>query len=172
MSTYTFPCDPLRSMRYGTALVTSLFGILTFTSVLPVSIVLFSITIFCVLYKRGIEIDPASNQYRFYKRIFNFRSGSWKDLSQYTALIILTKKGTVSVSSVATVLRQTHFKVTETQVYLTNAAHRKRMLLNTFSNKEDATAFANEVSTCINRPLEKYNPAISQATRNRIRQRK
>jgi hypothetical protein len=119
-----------------------------------------------LLMSSGLEIDLEHKRYRLFKSIARRRSGEWQPFRDYTTIIILSKQG--SKFRLGPKLAYEHeTKMLEYQVFLTDQNHRKRLYLKHFDTEEQARKYALSFMEKTGIPLERYNPVISEETRNR-----
>jgi hypothetical protein len=114
----------------------------------------------------GLELDFENQKYRQYYSFFGKKKGDWFSLETYKAVIILQKEGKTSVVS-TNMLASSTISLREHQVFLTDQTHRKRLYLKHFDTHEQARKFALEFMEKTGIPLERFDPVISQQTRNR-----
>ncbi len=114
----------------------------------------------------GLELDFESRKYRLFTKFFGRKKGEWRSLASYTALIVLQKDGKTAIAS-TNMLASTTISLREYQVFLTDQSHRKRLYLKHFDTAEQARKFALDFMEKTRIPLERFNPVISEQTRNR-----
>lgn len=114
----------------------------------------------------GLELDFENQKYRQYSSFFGKKKGEWFSLESYSALIILRKDGKTSLSTTRATISST-LRYNEYQVFLTDQTHRKRLYLKHFDTHEQARKFALDFMEKTEIQLERFDPVISQQTRNR-----
>jgi hypothetical protein len=114
----------------------------------------------------GLELDFENQKYRQYNSFFGKKRGGWLSLASYSALIILRKDGKTNLSTTRATISST-LRYNEYQVFLTDQSHRKRLYLKHFDTEELARKYALSFMEKTGIPLERYNPVISEETRNR-----
>lgn len=114
----------------------------------------------------SLELDFENQKYRQCTSFFGKKKGDWFSLETYKAVIILQKDGKTSVVS-TNMLAASTISLREHQVFLTDQTHRKRLYLKHFDTHEQARKFAIDFMEKTGIPLERFNPVISQQTRNR-----
>ena len=114
----------------------------------------------------GVEIDTDNKQFRTYSSFFGFKTGNWKNLSNYPFLCIFKSKKRYSMFSQANV--QTSYVETGFDIFLLNQSHRERILVNIAETKEQATEAAKELAAQLKIQLVQFNPKVpSRDGRNR-----
>ena len=115
--------------------------------------------------RRGTQFKGAS--YRRYLSVFGLKFGSWDQVKEGEALVLLGLNMSSQFGSYGGLLSTKEEKVWT--LYLVDAKHRNKRDLGTSLNKEDLTQIAMEVAA--NSPLElvPYAPVISQQTQSRKR---
>lgn len=114
----------------------------------------------------GLELDFESGKYRVFTKFFRHKKGEWRSLAYYSAVIVLRKEGKTSFATIRSTLSST-IRYHEYQVFLTDQSHRKRLYLKHFDTADQARKFALDFMEKTGIPLERFNPVISEQTRNR-----
>lgn len=171
MKIIRFQQDHFKYPKYIGAFLGAVLSIALFPFLPGLSLLIGLSAIYLAFSINGLEIDVQQGKYRHYHAVLGTKIGKWMPLTPYTAIIILYRKGRKQMISPS--LAFSHgFQDKKYDVFLTNPAHRKRLFLKTFDDKNSAREFAHEMEKSTHRPVEVYNPQISQATRNRINQRR
>lgn len=115
--------------------------------------------------RRGTQFKGAS--YRRYFSVFGLKFGSWEQVQEGEALVLLGLDMSSQFGSYGGLLSTKKEKVWT--LYLVDAKHRNKRDLGTSLNKEALTQMAMKVAE--NSPLElvPYAPVISQQTQSRKR---
>lgn len=146
----------------------ALFIGVVFTIGAPVVGIPFSLAcLFVITSKHGIEFNVERQEYRAYNTYFGIKTGQWITQDEYPQMGILssTKEGqSLSVSN------QSHYiREKSVDLYLLNANHRKKLLIKSFDNYEEALILANTIVEKTSIKLVKYNPPVSARTKMRRR---
>ncbi len=147
------------SLAIGFGILASLEGVSYLSVLIPIGVFLF-------LVSSGLEIDTANMRYRYYKSFVNLRRGQWKSFASYSASTILKKQG-AKVRPGPKLAYEHRMILEEHQVFLTDQSHRKRLYLKHFDTAEQARKYALGFKEKTGIPLERFNPVISEQTRNR-----
>ncbi|MFK7807722.1 MAG: hypothetical protein AB8F74_07995 [Saprospiraceae bacterium] len=139
-----------------------------------ISLVLLAInglTILLFFKKKGLEFNTEKNTYRIFTSYMNHRKGEWKDI-KYRDVVILSPsaKKTIRSGNLMPSLgmdEKLSYRETINNVYLMNDKHNKKLFVDTFKNYEDALGFAQQLSSYLQKPMRKYAPVVSAASRNR-----
>jgi hypothetical protein len=126
---------------------------------IPIGIALFA-------HSAGLELDFENQKYQQYTSLFGKKKGEWRSLASYTALIILRKDGKTNLSTTRATISST-LRYHEYQVFLTDQSHRKRLYLKHFDTADQAKKYTSDFMEKTGIPLERFNPVISEETRNR-----
>lgn len=140
-------------------LIFTYFELYQFLFFTPLGVILLS-------HNSGLELDFENQKYRQYSSFFGKKKGEWLSLASYTALIILRKDGKTNLVATRSTFSST-LRYNEYQVFLTDHTHRKRLYLKHFDTHEQARKFALDFMEKTGIPLERFDPVISQQTRNR-----
>ena len=128
------------SIYYYFALILCILSILPFTK------------------RAGVEISPTGMQFRRYSGYFGFRSGTWKNIPESSALVILTKEGRKTVLTSRYTGHQEvsgHFY----ELYLMDASHHNRVFLQVFQEAKAAAKVTEQLSAALQLPIEEFDPA-------------
>lgn len=171
MTTFSYPQKPNRTFKFAVILMCIALCFYTYPVLPGLNIIIIIWMIYYTINVQGVEIDTENNQYRNYRSFLGFKTGKWKPLKSYCAIIILARKEGRGIwgFSMAFSYRQVNKNF---DVFLTNSIHRSRLYLETFDDKNKALEFAYKIEEDTQLPVEIYNPQISQATRDRINQRR
>jgi len=132
-----------------------------------VGLLIISIGVFVSFSKNGIRIDAQERRYQSYTRIFGFYAGTWKSLNEFNDLTILKK-------TISTRAHSWSMKTTETsrdeyyEINLLSANHRRKQMVQRFSDKEKAWEEINSLSQALNMEVVNYQPKLSAKTRRRM----
>jgi hypothetical protein len=140
-------------------LIFTYFELYQFLFFTPLGVILLS-------HNSGLELDFENQKYRQYSSFFGKKKGEWLSLASYTALIILRKDGKTNLVATRSTFSST-LRYNEYQVFFTDLTHRKRLYLKHFDTHEQAKIFALDFMEKTGIPLERFDPVISQQTRNR-----
>jgi len=136
-----------------------------------VGILFFSLTLIAILFvlvsKNGMDLSTKENYYKEYVSFFGVKSGKWKTAYGLTDIAILTLNKTHTIGNIA--VPNIKISDAETGVYLLTPSHRKRKLVSTCKSFEKADELAKKIAVEMNKNYTKFNPQISQQTRNRRR---
>jgi hypothetical protein len=113
----------------------------------------------------GTQIDLENKKFREYGSAFGIKNGKWNSLDVLPFLSLMKSRSGYTVYS------RTNRSSTDVddfyEVCLLTQNHRKKIVVQKFSYKKDATEFLNKLSTTLNKPIVEFNPEISQKTKNR-----
>jgi hypothetical protein len=115
----------------------------------------------------GFQINPETDKFREYGSFYGIRSGKWKPLNSTPFISILRGKSGTRIHSMSN--RSTADINEFHQVCLLSETHRTRYTVKKFKSKEQALEYAESLSSQLNKPIVKFNPVVSQRTRNRRR---
>ncbi len=114
----------------------------------------------------GIEFSKDKKKYRSYITYAGIIKGKWKNLENYTGIVIISGKGSKQIwgfyqtSSI-------NKKEAINKVYLVDKTHHNKMLVANETDSSNAEKFAKSISNEINVPIVKYAPQASQKTISR-----
>jgi len=134
-----------------------------------ICILFFSLTLVPILYilvsKNGMDLSIKENYYKEFILFFGIKRGKWKTAYGLTDVAILTLNKTHTIGDFAA----PNIKISdaETGVYLLTQSHRKRKLVSTCKSFEKADELVKIISQKMEKNYKKFNPQISQQTRNR-----
>jgi len=130
------------------------------------NLVVVPIGLLMLTHSSGLELDFESGKYRVFTKFFGKKKGEWRSLASYTALIILRKDGKTNLVATRSTFSST-LRYHEYQVFLTDQSHRKRLYLKHFDTADQAKKYTSDFMEKTGIPLERFNPVISEETRNR-----
>ena len=153
----------------------SLIGLLFLTILLPMFLIVFlplglfisAIGAFFWSSKYGFQIDTLTNKFREYGSVYGFKRGEWRSLDKYPFITVLKSR------LGATLYTRNHNSVTliddSFEVTLLNATHRVKVVVRKYQGQHAAQKFAEQFSEQYGKALVKYNPVVSEATKQRRR---
>lgn len=113
----------------------------------------------------GLELNLNNRTYRAFYAFFGLRFGKWLDLKPYSNIIIMNRN---ILSNRNIGLANISYDVeTHCDVFLANANHRKRLLLQRCENRKNADFAAVDWAMKLDLEYVPYNPQISASTRAR-----
>jgi len=158
--------DEFNTTKFGFSIVAVIFSVLFLLAIFWFGILLSVLTITIIFLKVGIEIDPINRNYRYFQSFFGVKSGKWKSLENFKALIILKKTMKSERLSPRMVNTIDHKSLTY-EVNLASENHRNKFALKKFKESEAAKNLAETIATRLNFPIESYDPVLSEKTRMR-----
>ncbi len=135
-----------------------------------VSIPLMVISFMPLFHYQGVEINPKNSTYRNYVSFVGIRSGKWKSLSPFKAVVMITTKGKKRAHHM-TSERNANTTGLIHKVYLADQSHRKRLLILRTEDEEKGKQAIAALKSKLNLPYETYNPTFSEKTMKRRAQR-
>lgn len=167
---YNFPINNRITARIiGFFFLLGLLNMLSTGSI--IGILFFSLTLLPILYvlvsKNGMDLSIKENYYKEFISFFGIKTGKWKTAYGLTDVAILTVNKTHTIGNFTT--PNVKISDAETGVYLLTPSHRKRKLISTCKSFEKADVLAKEIAQKMEKSYKKFNPQISQQTRNRRR---
>lgn len=119
--------------------------------------------------RQGVLLDVDANRYCYYNQWFGLSlKGKWKPCQEYESITVfkrnLTTRAESWYGSSAETGRQEVY-----DIYLLNNSHRNKLWIHRLKNKETALLETEKLSAILQRPLVKYAPRVSSATRKRRR---
>ena len=164
---YNFPVN--NRVTAGIIGVFVLFGFIT-----SVSNMIYAGIIFCGLLliplvyvlvsKNGTDLSTKENYYKEFISVLGIKSGKWKTAYGLTDVSILTVNKTHTIGNFAA--PNIRISDAETGVYLLTPSHRKRKLVCTCKSFKEADELAKKIASKMNKNYKKFNPQISEKTRN------
>lgn len=151
--------------------VSTLFTVvgLPFLLTIPIlGFIILAISTFIWSTSYGFETNR-SGEFREYGRAFGIKWGKWQNLDQFPDMTILTLKEGLTLrnrSNVSTTVVEKYYGI-----YLLTSSHRAKVLVNKFKDLEQAKDFITPIALGLNKEVVQYNPAISERTRMRRRNR-
>lgn len=164
------------SIRYGfsfampivlvASIVTILGAVNSFESpIFGIALIFASIFVWSSDY--GIQIKVNEKQYREYGSVFGIKRGEWEPLESLPFLTVLKNREGMTVYSKSN--RSTTNIDEKYCVYMLNATHRKKVLVQKFDTKDLAIDNAKKISVQLNKEFVEYNPVLMEGTRSRSR---
>lgn len=163
--------DDFQSTKNGFLTIASIVAILFLIVNIWVGLLAILVTVTLWTLTVGIEIDPENRKYRYFKSFYGKASGKWENIDKYQAVIVLRKNMKGQMLS-PKLVNELSFKHIVFDVNLATKSHRTKLSLKKYRSIDDAMDLAKSLSKELNMPLEKYDPVISERTRNRRRNRK
>lgn len=110
-----------------------------------------------VFTRKGIQLDLETKKFKAYELFFFFiKIGSWKSLEGFTDVSVMQfNRGEAVNSMSARRLSNTRVKY---EVYLLNKTHLLRILIASFTEKEEAIKYANMIKEQSDFQYSDYNP--------------
>ena len=122
-----------------------------------IGILVITLGLFLATAKNGIIIDTENNQFRNTVFFLGLEFGSWKELSKFTDIAILTKnKGITALSRGQ---RATTFSNKVFEIYMLTENHRERIILKRYKDEDKATVFAQDIAHQLQMELNVYSPS-------------
>lgn len=147
----------------------ALFGlyILFIAPILGITIVAVCSFIWSTSY--GFETNKFTEEFREYGSALGIKWGKWQKMDQFPDITILTLKEGYTVRSrlyLSTTVMESYYGI-----YLLTSSHRTKILVNKFKDLQKAKDFITPIALELNKEVVQYNPAISERTRMRRRNR-
>jgi len=163
--------DDFQSTKNGFLTIATIVAVLFLIANIWVGLLAVLITMTLWTLTIGIEINPENRKYRYFKTFYGKASGKWENLDKFQAIVVLKKnmKGQMLSPKLVNELSYKHIVF---DVNLVSKSHRTKLSLKKYRSIDDAMDLAKSLSQNLNMPLEKYDPVISERTRNRRRNRK
>lgn len=118
--------------------------------------------------KAGVQINANERMFREYTDLFGLKTGKWQSMDGFTDLAVLKKRITTTAHS-----RTNQSATTSSDEYfdvcLLDKSHRRKQIINRFTEMDMAVHNAQELATKLNLNYGLYNPEISAATKARRR---
>src|SRR5690554_3763444 len=145
----------------------SFIGLILLANFPPIGIAGVAIGAFFWSSTYGLQIDLLTNNFREYGSVFGFKRGDWKSFDKYPYVTVLKSRRGVTLYSRSN--RSTTIIDDAYEVVLLNETHRSKAVAQSFDKKETADLFAEQFSEQYGKALVKYNPVVSEATKQRRR---
>ena len=143
-----------------------LFGAFSLMESWVVGLIYITVSVFLSFNTGTLEIDVENQRLRNYPFLFGLKLGSWRTIKEYTEIAVLR-----STLSEKTFGGRTSVSVTTTDVVfdicIMDSSHRKKLVIKQFDDKEMAQMELLKLAESLQLTPTKYNPVISQKTRNR-----
>lgn len=118
-----------------------------------------------VSYKKGIYFDLENRKFLQYETYFTVKTGKWKNLNTFKELTILAKTKTSRIYGRSGASISDTFKTYDS--FMVDETHRQKVLLNSCLDADEAYAKVKSLSEKLNLPFVKYNPKISESSRQK-----
>jgi hypothetical protein len=138
------------------AFVVTFLGIISFfeSPIFGIGLIIASIFVWSSSY--GIQINPTDKNYREFGSVFGLKTGEWKPFDSLPFLTVLRNREGMTVYSKSN--RSTTSIDDSFCVYLLNASHRKKVLVQKFDTKELAIKNASELASRLKKELVEFDP--------------
>ena len=117
---------------------------------------------------RGVFINTTTKEGRKYTKIYGIKVGKWEPLENYPCITILSKSYSSSITSRTNLTVKLDSEMFY-ELNLMDKTHRRKYMIYSFSNVEKAKKAMNFIASKMNVDIVKYNPVVSQKTKNRRR---
>jgi hypothetical protein len=102
--------------------------------------------------EKGIEFDFNLKKIRRYQRSFLRRKGGWVELNQFHSLMILTKRGFKKTIGTR-MTSELNSSVVFYELFLVKEDHRKRVLIESSTDKKELIELAKKIQSNIGDPF-------------------
>lgn len=136
--------------------------------VLIPSIFFFVLTLYILIHKQGVQIDPQKQRIREYKTHFGLVTGKWKDLNDYKCIVFLSKKRKHKKLFGFNVLKLLGLQEDQEvhEIHLMDQNHFKRQFVTYSIDPLELNEIAVELKKQLNLPIEEYDPISKRALKN------
>lgn len=156
--------DPFKNPKRAISIFLFLVSLSLIIQYTLIATILIIISIALISFDQGLQVNIKKRSFRLYRSVFKIHWGEWHDVSYFSDLFILARKGSKSFLS-PSLAQQSSVSMSVFDVFLAKKNHRKRILVKTFRNKDKAISFAEELSNDLNMPLVHYDPPMSRRTK-------
>lgn len=154
------------AMRFS-AMVIFAFSIVACFSNVFIGIILFLFSGFIISSMSGIKINPVTNEYMQYIRIYGIKRGQWKSLEPYIYICAVSYTESSSVYSKSN--RSISTEERKFYMYLLNETHRRKLAIGLYPSQSEAVKAMEEFSILLGKEITAYHPQLSEKTLARKR---
>lgn len=127
---------------------------------------------FILTSQQGVDLSLSTNYFReYHQRFFLFKSGKWLPLSAFSDICVL-KIGRSKTVGDLTGTVTTDLDASKNEVFLMTHDHRKRLLIKSCNSFKEADQFAKNLAEELGKNYTKYNPKLTEKTRQRLSRRR